>query len=319
VKDVGQRHTEIAGLRHAMPYVRLFKGKVFIVKAGGALLDQPAALRAVLEQLEVLLQLGVRVVLVHGGGAQTSALQRALGGEPRLVAGRRVTDAVALEAATLVLNGGANTTLLAACRAVGVPAVGVSGVDAGLLSARRRPPVRVEGELVDYGHVGDVESVDPTVLLRLLDGGFLPVVSPLAADADGNLLNCNADGVAAAIAVAIGAEKLILLTDVPGILDPPGDARALVSYLDLAGLAALRARGVIGGGMAPKAAAVESALRGGVARAHLVSWRDPDGVLLELFTNEGAGTLVVRELEALTSAEIGAPAAGGDDAQASGG
>src|SRR4051812_12961529 len=146
MKDVGQRHTEIAGLRHALPYVRVFKGKVFVVKVGGALLDEPGALRTVLEQVEVLFHLGVRVVLVHGGGAQASALQRALGSEPRFVAGRRVTDPVALEATTMVLNGSANTALLAACRALSIPALGVSGVDAGLVRARRRPPVVVEGE-----------------------------------------------------------------------------------------------------------------------------------------------------------------------------
>jgi acetylglutamate kinase len=309
MKDVGQRGAEVAGLRHALPYVRLFKGKVFVVKLGGSLLAEPAAMRAVLEQVEVLFHLGIRVVVVHGGGPQASALSRALGSEPRFVAGRRVTDDVALQAATMSLNGSANTALLAACRALEIPAVGVSGVDAGLVKAKRRPPVVVEGETVDYGHVGDIEAVDGTVLTRLLAAGFLPVVSPLAADDDGQVLNCNADGVAAAVATALKAEKLVVLTDVPGILERADDPSSLISYTDLAGLKDLRRAGVLAGGMAPKSAAVEAAILGGVGRAHLVSWRVPDGLLLELFTNEGSGTLVVRELGVLSEAEMAGAAA----------
>lgn len=310
MKDVGQRGAEVAGLRHALPYVRLFKGRAFVVKVGGALLGDAAATRALLEQVEVLFHLGIRVALVHGGGPQSTALSRALGDEPRFVGGRRVTDDAALEVAVLTLNGAANTALLAACRALGLPAIGVSGVDAGLVRARRRPPVRVEGETVDYGHVGDLESVDGTVVERLWAAGLLPVISPLAADDEGRLLNCNADGVAAAVAVALRAEKLILVVDVPGLLERPEDPRSLVSYTDLAGLARLRERGALRGGMGPKVAAVETALGGGVGRAHLVSWNDPDGLLLELFTNEGAGTLVVRDLGALSPAEAGAAEAG---------
>ncbi len=307
MKDIGQRHGTV-GLREALPYVRLFKGRTFVVKVGGALLADAAATREVLAQVEALLHLGIRVVLVHGGGAQASALSRALGSEPRFIGGRRVTDGPALAAAVATLNGEANTALLAACRAGGVTAVGLSGVDAGLVRARRRPPVPLDGELVDYGHVGDVVAVTPSVLESLLAAGVLPVVSPLAADDDGNLLNCNADGVAAALAVAMGAAKLVLLTDVPGLLERPGDPRSLISYIDLAGLAKLRERGVLAGGMGPKATAIETALAGGVARAHLVSWRVPDGLLAELFTNEGSGTLVVPELATLTPAEQAAEA-----------
>ena len=307
MKDIGQRHT-VVGLREALPYVRLFKGRTFVVKVGGSLIADPIAAREVLEQIDALMHLGIRVVLVHGGGAQASALSRALGSEPRFVAGRRVTDATALQAAVLTLNGEANTALLGVCRALGVSAVGLSGVDSALVRARRRPPVVVEGQSVDYGNVGDVARVVPGVLDALLAGGTLPIVSPIAADDDGNLLNCNADGVAAAIAVAMGALKLVLLTDVPGLLERPEDPRSLVSYVDLGGLARMRERGVLGGGMLPKVAAIETALAGGVPRAHLVSWRAPDGLLAELFTNEGSGTLVVPELGTLTPAEQAAEA-----------
>ena len=302
MKDIGQRHGSV-GLREALPYMRLFKGKTFVVKVGGALLADAAATREVLEQVDALRHLGIRVVLVHGGGAQASTLSRSLGSEPRFVAGRRVTDEAALQAAVLTLNGEANTAILAACCALGIPAVGLSGVDSGLVRARRRPPVVIDGETVDYGHVGDVVSVEPDVLQWMLHDSRLPVVSPIAADDEGNLLNCNADGIAAALAVAMKAVKLVLLTDVPGLLERAEDPRSLVSYIDLEGLRVMKQRGVLAGGMGPKAAAIESALNGGVARAHLVSWRVPDGLLAELFTNQGSGTLVVPELGTLTPAE----------------
>ena len=309
MKDVGQQSAAVAAaLRQAVPYIRLFKGKTFVVKVGGAALGSdsagrpsaaeaaPRATVAVLEQVHVLHQVGIRVVLVHGGGPQSTALSRALGAEPRFVAGRRVTDDAALEVATLMLNGAVNTRLLAACRAVGLPAVGLSGVAAGLLLARRRGPVTVDGGMaVDYGHVGDVESVDPAVLETLLAAGMVPVVSPLSADEGGALLNVNADTAAAALAVALRAEKLLLLTGAPGILERPGDPSSLVSLTDLAGLARLRERGCLEDGMLPKASSIEAALRGGVRRVHIVGAAVPDGLLAEVFTNEGAGTLVVAD------------------------
>jgi acetylglutamate kinase len=344
MKDVGQQSAAVAALRQAVPYIRLFKGKTFVVKVGGAALGgdsagrpsaadaAPRATVAVLEQVHVLHQVGIRVVLVHGGGPQSTALSRALGAEPRFVAGRRITDDAALEVATLVLNGAVNTRLLAACRAVGLPAVGLSGVAAGLVLARRRGPVTVTaaaaaavggrgggdassasgqavdgGTVVDYGHVGDVESVDPTVLETLLAAGMVPVVSPLSADERGALLNVNADTAAAALAVALRAEKLLLLTGAPGILERPGDPSSLVSLTDLAGLARLRERGCLEDGMLPKASSIEAALRGGVRRVHIVGAAVPDGLLAEVFTNEGAGTLVVADAAATTAG--GAPEA----------
>jgi acetylglutamate kinase len=292
MKDVGQPPGEVS-LRQAIPYVRLFQGKTFVVKVGGGALDAPATARALLTQIEVLHQLGIRVVLVHGGGAQSSAVARALGAEPRFVDGRRVTDDAALDVTAMVLSGLVNTRLLALCRSLGLPAVGLSGVDAGLVLARRRPPVATSSGLVDYGHVGDVVEVDPRALALLLDNGYLPVVSPLSAAADGSLLNVNADTVAAALAVSLHAEKLLFLTGAPGILERADDPASLVSYTDLAGLARLRREGCLEAGMLPKASAIESALQGGVPRVHILSQDLPGGLLAELFTNDGVGTLVV--------------------------
>lgn len=305
MKRVESRGAQIAALRHAVPYLALFRGKTFVVKLGGAALAEPRALAAVVEQVAALHHLGVRVVVVHGGGPQATELAGALGVPVRQVAGRRVTDDATLAVVVRALNGDANTALLAACRAARLPAVGLSGVDGDLLIARRRPPVEVAGEPapVDYGHVGDPVAVDPRLLLHLLDGGFVPVVSPLAADAEGRLLNANADGVAAELAVALRAEKLLILVDTPGLLEDVGEPGSLVSYVDLAGLESRRASGAIAGGMLPKARAIADALRGGVPRAHLVSWRSPDALLLEVFSNEGAGTLIVPELAVLRSEE----------------
>jgi acetylglutamate kinase len=313
MKDVGQRAVEVAALKHAVPYIRLFKGKTFVVKVGGGALEDEARAANLVEQVDLLHQVGIRVVVVHGGGTQSSALSRALGDDARFVEGRRVTDEKALEVATMVLNGSVNTRLLAACRTIGLAAVGVSGVDAGLIRARRRPPVELAGggAPVDYGFVGDVVSVEPSVLVKLLDAGLVPIVSPLSADGGGTLLNINADTVASALAAGLGAEKLLLLTGAPGILERPDDPSSLVSYLDLAGLARLRQRGCLVQGMLPKAAAIEAALRGGVRRVHVVSHDLPDGLLAEVFTNEGVGTLVVADVHALSPAEqsAGTPAA----------
>src|SRR6185295_1944585 len=240
---------EVAGLKLAIPYIRLYQGKTFVIKAGGGAFADERTTIALLEQVEILHRLGVRVVLVHGGGPQASALAATLGASVEFKAGRRVTDPVSLDAATMVLNGAVNTQILALCRRVGVPAVGLSGVDAGLIVARRRPPVDVDGETVDYGLVGDIVRVDPKVVVAQLDAGLVPVVSPISADEAGGLLNVNADTVAARLAVALSAEKLIVLTGAAGILEREEDAGSRISYTDLAGLAELNRRGALGAGM----------------------------------------------------------------------
>ena len=293
----------VRALKGAAPYVRLYKGKVFVVKAGGAVFADGAGTRMLIEQIAILHHLGIRVVLVHGGGPQLDELQRSLGIEPRMVKGRRVTDARSIDVTTMVLNGLINTRILATCRELGIDAVGLSGVDAGLVRARRRPPVEVDGETVDYGFVGDVAGIDVSVLLKQLEAGLMPVVSPLSSDADGCVLNINADTVAAGIGAALGAEKLILCTGAPGILEDLLDPSSLVSYTDLAGLAQLQSSGSLADGMLPKATAIESAIRGGVRRVHVISYRVPDSLLAEVFTNEGTGTLIVEDIDALTPAE----------------
>jgi acetylglutamate kinase len=262
----------IAALKRAAPYIRMYKGKTFVVKAGGGVFADAAAVRGLIEQIAILHYFGVRVVFVHGGGPQLTEITEALGVPTRMVQGRRVTDERAIDVTAMVLNGLINTRILAICRELAIDAVGVSGVDAGLVRAHKRPPVRLEGtgETVDFGLVGDIEGTDT---------------------------------VAAELGAALGAEKLILCTGAPGILERLDDPGSLISYTDLAGLERLRREGRIADGMLPKAKAIESAIRGGVKRVHVVSYNSPEGILGEVFTNEGTGTLIVADVNALSAAE----------------
>lgn len=303
-----ERAIVVSALKHAAPYIRLFKGKVFVIKAGGEEFADLARTAALMEQVGILHQVGIRVVLIHGGGSQSTQLATALGVDTTIVDGRRVTDGASLEVAAMVLNGQINTRILAACRDLQIPAVGISGVDAGLIRAHKRPPVTDDGgSLVDFGFVGDIDSVDADVLHKQLDNGLMPVISPLSCDESGNLLNINADTVAAAIAAELDAEKLILVTGAPGILEEVDDPQSLISYVDRAALAKLKDLGKLADGMLPKAAAIDSALANGVQRVHVISHDVADSILLEVFTNEGTGTLVVSDIGALTPAEQSQP------------
>jgi acetylglutamate kinase len=296
----------VSALKHAAPYIRLFKGKVFVLKAGGEIFADPAQTKALMEQVGILYQVGIRVVLVHGGGQQSTELAAALGMDTTFIDGRRVTDDASLDVATMVLNGQINTRVLAACRDLQIPAVGISGVDAGLIRAHRRPPVARDGEdPVDYGFVGDIDAVDADVLRKQLDNGLMPIVSPLSCDESGTILNINADTVAAAIAAELDAEKLILATGAPGVLEDVNDPRSLISYIDRSALDKLKSDGKLADGMLPKAAAIDFALANGVNRVHVISWKLADSLLLEVFTNEGTGTLVVNDIDVLTPAEQG--------------
>jgi len=298
-----EKSAAIRALRSAAPYIRLYKGKTFVVKAGGAVFGDAVATRALIEQIAILHYLGIKVVMVHGGGPQLTQVTEAMGVPTRMVQGRRVTDEKAIDTTSMVLNGLINTKLLAICREMEMDAVGVSGVDAGLIKAHKRGPVTIEGEVVDFGLVGDIDLVDHSVLKKLLDNGLMPVVSPLSADDKGQLLNINADTVASAIGAALGAEKLILCTGAPGILENVADPGSVISYTDLKGLDKLRASGAIKDGMLPKAKAIEEAIRGGVHRVHVISYDAPDSILTEVFTNEGMGTLIVSDVNALSPAE----------------
>jgi acetylglutamate kinase len=287
-----------ATLRSAAQYVRAFRGKTFVFKLGGEVLEDPKIRRAVCEQLAVLWSFSIKLVLVHGGGTGIDALCETLHLPVEKVAGRRVTTAQVLDAAKMVLAGSLHTDLLADLRAAGMPVAGISGVDGGLLTARKRQPVQIkddagQSQFVDFGLVGDIEKVNPTLLLHLLQGEYVPVITPLSANDKGEVFNTNADTVAAEVSVALNAEKLFFLLKVPGLLDDISRPSSLVPFASLEGIEGLEGSGKVTGGMRPKLTAVKRALTGGVASAHLVSGVMPDAVLTEVFTNQGSGTMVV--------------------------
>ncbi|HSC58757.1 MAG TPA: acetylglutamate kinase [Gemmatimonadales bacterium] len=295
----------ITGLKGALRYVRAYRDHVFVVKLGGDVLRDPAVLDQVAAQLALLSSLSIRLVVVHGGGPQANELTRRLGGEPKMVAGRRVTDDQALDVVKMVYAGQLNIDLLAALREHEIQAVGLSGVDADLITARRRPPVKVVDDdgrelTVDYGHVGDVTAVDPRVLSTLLDQRFVPVVASLAGDSDGHVFNVNADTVAESLAVALKAQKLVFLTGAPGVLRDRNDPSTLVAFADPDDLAELMASGALAGGMRPKVEACVRAATGGVERTHIIDGRAPDALLLEVFTGAGCGTMIVGRKEKAT-------------------
>jgi acetylglutamate kinase len=295
----------IAGLKGALRYVRAYRDHVFVVKLGGDVLSDPDVRDQVAGQLALLSSLSIRLVVVHGGGPQATALSRRLGQEPRIVAGRRVTDEAALEVAKMVYAGQLNVDLLAALREHKVQAAGLSGIDADLLTAHRRPPVSVvddEGRTlqVDYGHVGDIDRVDPRILVTLMEARFVPVVASLAGDEDGGVYNVNADTVAESLAVALHAQKLIFLTGAPGVLRDRTDPATLVTFADPDDLAGLMASGALAGGMRPKVEACIRAATSGVERTHIIDGRAPDALLLEVFTGAGCGTMIVARKEKAT-------------------
>ncbi len=308
MQDNENRDIVVAALKHAAPYIRMYKHKTFLIKAGGEIFATAESTRELIEQIAILHQVGIRVVLVHGGGPQSTELADNLGMTTKFVEGRRITDEQSLEVAAMVLNGQINTRILAVCRDLDLPAVGISGVDAGLIKAHKRPPITVVGHddgPVDYGFVGDIDSVSIDVLQTQLESGLVPVISPLSADESGTLLNINADTVAAALAGALEAEKMVLITGAPGILGDRTDPNSLISYIDLPGLQKLRENGSLAAGMLPKASAIEAAINGGVGRVHVISHKLPDSLLLEVFTNEGTGTLVVDNIDTLSAEEQG--------------
>jgi acetylglutamate kinase len=301
--------TNLKALRTAVPYLRAYRGRVFVVKLSGAVCEPGRFLDNVVEQLALLYQLGIKVVVVHGGGEQANALSQRLGIKSEVFVGRRITDTATLEVVKMAFAGTVNTNLVAAFRKADVPAVGLSGIDGGLLTAMKRPvqsvcdPATGETREIDFGHVGDIVSVAAHLLKHLLSGGYVPVICSLAADAAGGILNVNADTVAARIAWALQAAKYFLITNVDGVLRDPRDPATLQSYLDLDQLDELIHSGAISGGMLPKLAACADALRGGVGRVHIINGTVPDTLLGEVFTNEGCGTLLVEKRNTIKNHE----------------
>jgi acetylglutamate kinase len=270
-------------LLEALPYMREHWGKTVVVKYGGAAMESAPLARPFAEDIALLCSTGIHPVIVHGGGPQVTEMSNLLGIETKFVDGLRFTDDATLDVATMVLAGRLNTKVVSDLLSGGVRAVGLSGVDGGLLHARKQTKP-------DLGHVGEVVKVNADVLATLRESNFVPVVASIAIDElQGQAYNVNADIVAAEIAIGLGADKLIFLNDVPGVVTPSGE---LLSELGASECADLVARGIADGGMIPKLQSAVRALGAGVRRIHLIDGRVEHALVLELFTPEGVGTMV---------------------------
>ena len=287
-KAEAQRRAEV--LLEALPYIREFRGKTVVIKYGGAAMEEADLKEPFALDVILLKFVGINPVIVHGGGPQIGALMKRLGKEPRFVGGMRVTDEETIEIVEMVLVGKINTEIVGIINHHGGKAVGLSGKDSSLLRARRRMHRGPQGEEIDIGLVGEVVAVNAEPIRLLEDNGFIPVIAPIGVGVDGETYNINADLVAGEIAAALGAEKLIHLTDVEGIKDGAGELISTLSRKDAERLVKER---VIDGGMLPKVESSLRALEGATAKAHIIDGRVPHAILLELFTREGVGTEIV--------------------------
>ncbi len=284
IPDNARLQAEI--LVQALPYIQKWQGAIFVIKYGGAAMVDDAFAQMVMQDVVLMHCVGIRPVIVHGGGPEVSEAMKRLGKQPTFVQGLRVTDAETMEIVEMVLTGKTNRRLVAAIHQQGGCAVGVSGKDGNLLVARKL------ASEPDLGFVGEVEQVNPSVLHALLQAGYIPVVSPVGIGRDGASYNLNADHVAGVLAAALNATKLLLLTDVPGVLADPEKPDSLLSELSREQVQRMLEAGRISGGMIPKLQACLTALEGGVPRAHILDGRIPHALLIEVFTDAGIGTMV---------------------------
>jgi acetylglutamate kinase len=282
VRDAGAKATILA---EALPYIREFSGKTVVIKYGGSAMEDPDLAHLFAQDVVLMRLVGMNPVVVHGGGPQISDLMRRLGKEPKFVDGLRVTDAETVDIVRMALVGKVNREIVASVNQHGSYAVGLSGEDAGLITVAQRDD--------KLGFVGDIRRIDPSILERLLREELIPVVATVGVDEAGQAYNVNADTVAGAIAESLRAEKLVYLTNVAGMYGDLADEASLISRIDVDRLVALVDDGVLSEGMIPKARSCVDAVKSGVSRAHILDGRIPHALLLEFFTREGIGTMVV--------------------------
>jgi acetylglutamate kinase len=292
----GKNEPDLEGLRQraavlieALPYLRRFRGHTLVIKYGGAAMVDPDLRTEVLKDVVLLEHVGLHPVLVHGGGPEISDMMSQLGKQPEFVDGQRVSDAETVRIAQMVLTGRTNPDLVAVIEQQGGRAIGLSGKDGGGVRARKR-----RGEK-DLGFVGEVDEVDPGLLRGLIEQGFIPVVAPIAAGPEGETYNINADHFAGKIAGPLGASKLVLLTDVRGVLEDQSEPGSLISKLTASRARAMVSEKQIEAGMIPKVEACLDALAAGVEGCHIIDGRSPHALLMELFTDVGIGTMVVED------------------------
>lgn len=291
--DHEQAAQKAAVLIESLPWLKKFQGRIMVIKFGGNAMIDDALLKAFAEDVVYLRHTGIRPVIVHGGGPQINRMLERLGIESEFKGGYRVTTPEIMDVVRMVLTGKVNPELVDEINAHGPIASGTTGEDAGLFIGRRRPPFEVDGETVDLGRVGDIVGVRPESVLAALEAGLIPIVSSIAPDVDrpGESLNVNADAAASALATALGAEKMVILTDVAGLYANWPDKDSLVSSIRASELDAMLP--TLESGMIPKMRACLDAVRGGVPKAAIIDGREPHSVLLEIFTEHGIGTEVI--------------------------
>ena len=282
-----QQRAEI--LTQALPYIQKYRGKTIVIKYGGNAMVSDELKQQVMEDITLLHMVGVRVVLVHGGGPEINSMLGRLGKKAEFKNGLRVTDEETIEVVQMVLSGKVNKSLVAMLGRLGAPAIGVSGVDDRLIRATMKDP--------DLGYVGNITGVNVQVLQTLMDNGYIPVVSSVGWDDEGNIYNINADTAASHIAGAIGAERLFMMTDIAGILRDKDDPDSLLSCIDIQDAVELFNEGVISGGMIPKVECCIDAILRGVKRVIVLDGRVNHSILLEILTDEGVGTMVMESKE----------------------
>ncbi|MDY2652565.1 MULTISPECIES: acetylglutamate kinase [Eisenbergiella] len=290
-KEMDQVMQKASVLIEALPYIQKFNRKIIVVKYGGSAMSNEELQRNVIKDVTLLKLVGFKPIIVHGGGKAISKWVGKVGKKARFVNGLRVTDEETMEIAEMVL-GRVNKNLVTMVEELGVKAVGISGKDGGLLKVDKK---YADGQ--DIGFVGDIKEVDPKVLYDLLEKDFLPIVAPVGLDDDFNTYNINADDAACAIAKAVGADKLVFLTDIEGLYKDINDKSSFISRLTAGQAEELINGGIIGGGMLPKLNNCTSAIRNGVNRVHILDGRVPHCLLLEIFTNEGVGTAIISDDE----------------------
>jgi acetylglutamate kinase len=286
-------------LVEALPYIKEFYGKTVVIKYGGHAMSSPELKKGVMQDVTLMKFVGMNPVLVHGGGPEINSMLERLGISSSFVKGLRVTDAETMKVVEMVLVGKVNKEIVSLINSCGGSALGISGKDGKLITAVRKKVTHKDengqNEDFDLGFVGDVESIDPTIIHSVIKQGYIPVVAPIGADENGDTYNINADYVASELAVALKADKFVLLTDVEGIYADPDSREEIISTLKLEEIQELIDRGIIEGGMIPKVECCARALKGGVGRTHIIDGRLAHSILLEIFTRKGIGTMVVKE------------------------
>lgn len=284
-------------LTEALPYIQQFHGRTMVIKLGGHAMVDAAILDTAIHDAVLLELVGIKVVLVHGGGPEITEKMKAMGKKPRFVSGLRITDEETLEIAQMVLVGKINSNIVSLIAKCGGKAVGISGNDGSLIVARKMTPQKVlmedREEEVDLGHVGEIEEINPAVLHTLLENRYIPVIAPLAIDRNGQTLNINADTAAGEIAVALKAYKLINMTDVDGIMDR--ERVRVYRRMGVREAEDLIAHGIVSEGMIPKVSSIVKAVNDGVSYGHVINGNIAHNLLLEMFTNEGVGTMIYRD------------------------